>query len=106
MTVYKKKNDTSDTPLVIQAAERVELARREPSGDALAAMAEADPEFQRLLAQRSYAAFRQPCDFGDGRLGFRMRAQLFDVCLGILAAHDLLFSPLGHHDSDWLGAAF
>lgn len=50
-------------------------------------MAEADPEFERLLAQRSFAAFRQLCDFGDRDLRFRMRTQLFDVCLGILTTH-------------------
>jgi len=43
----------------------------------LATMARSDSKPDRLLPQRTFGAFRELRNLGDGRLRFRMSAQLF-----------------------------
>ncbi len=56
----------------------------------LATMAKSDSKLDRLLPQRPFGAFRELRNLGDGRLRFRMSAQLFHIRIGVFAARDNL----------------
>src|SRR5260370_30366757 len=56
----------------------------------LATMAQSDSKLDRLLPQRTFGAFRELRNLGDGRLRFRMSAQLFHIRIGVFAARDNL----------------
>src|ERR1035438_9402331 len=63
----------------------------------LALMAKFDSKLESLLTQRAFATLRKFRNLDDGRLRFRMSAQLFHIRFGIFTTHNrLLLCFLSH----------